>query len=278
MSAPSPPSLLSSPSWDAEQGVWVGSRALSTAESEEVPDPLVIFGYARSVLGSMRRGPTGLQADVIGACVWGAVSCSGRRSPSRTSSASADGCPGGRGCGRSGEKASSLQGCVKTASADVGGVVGHCRSTDHRGTPDKPGLVCTVQPDSVLEAKGKRSAKDPPSWVYGVAYEIPPEIRDEGEGVGQGDGCCWYGSESNGWFRGPVWRSCPFVWWSVLDELDFREKGGYTRTVVDIYKVGREGDEAGQQEQQGGKGTIECGMTAGAGSIGCLAVVEVVTV
>lgn len=26
--------------------MWVGSRALTTAETEEVPDPLVIFGYA----------------------------------------------------------------------------------------------------------------------------------------------------------------------------------------------------------------------------------------
>lgn len=51
MGVVSPPSLLGSPSWDAEQGVWVGSRALSTEESEEVPDPLVIFGYARSAQG-----------------------------------------------------------------------------------------------------------------------------------------------------------------------------------------------------------------------------------
>lgn len=55
-----------------------------------------------------------------------------------------------------------------------------CRSTDHRGTPDKPGLVCTVQSDEVLERNGRRRAEDEASWVYGVAYEIPPEIRDEG--------------------------------------------------------------------------------------------------
>jgi hypothetical protein len=37
-----------------------------------------------------------------------------------------------------------------------------------------------VQSDEVLERNGRRQAEDEASWVYGVAYEIPPEIRDEG--------------------------------------------------------------------------------------------------
>lgn len=40
--------------------------------------------------------------------------------------------------------------------------------------------MCTVQSDEVLERNGRRKAEDEASWVYGVAYEIPPEIRDEG--------------------------------------------------------------------------------------------------
>jgi glutathione-specific gamma-glutamylcyclotransferase len=51
------------------------------------------------------------------------------------------------------------------------------RSTDHRGTPDKPGLVCTVIPDEECETVGIRKPGDPPSSVHGVAYLIPPSRR-----------------------------------------------------------------------------------------------------
>ncbi|TFJ85094.1 hypothetical protein NSK_003518 [Nannochloropsis salina CCMP1776] len=73
------------------------------------------------------------------------------------------------------------------------------RSCDHRGEPHMPGLVVTVLSDSELETMGMREATDPPSRVHGVAYRIPDEN---------------------------VAR--------VLDELDFREKGGYTRAVVEV--------------------------------------------
>ena len=73
------------------------------------------------------------------------------------------------------------------------------RSCDHRGEPHMPGLVVTVLSDAELEALDLRQATDPPSRVHGVAYRIPDEQVAH-----------------------------------VLDELDFREKGGYTRAVVEV--------------------------------------------
>ena len=73
------------------------------------------------------------------------------------------------------------------------------RSCDHRGEPHMPGLVVTVLSDAELEVLGQRQATGPPSRVHGVAYRIPDEQVAH-----------------------------------VLDELDFREKGGYTRAVVEV--------------------------------------------
>lgn len=73
------------------------------------------------------------------------------------------------------------------------------RSCDHRGEPHMPGLVVTVLSDAELEALGLRQPGDPPSRVHGVAYRIPDEQVAH-----------------------------------VLQELDFREKGGYTRAVVEV--------------------------------------------
>lgn len=51
------------------------------------------------------------------------------------------------------------------------------------------------------QALGKRSPGDPPSRTYGVAYRIPDDKAEE-----------------------------------VLAGLDFREKGGYTRAIVDVFR------------------------------------------
>ena len=59
-------------------------------------------------------------------------------------------------------------------------------STDHRGVPGAPGLVCTL-----LEEAG--------ATTQGVAYRVPDAEVD-----------------------------------AVLDDLDFREKGGYTRKVARV--------------------------------------------
>lgn len=54
------------------------------------------------------------------------------------------------------------------------------RSMDHRGTPENPGLVCTMLPDSSLEALGARSIDDKePSTTLGTAYLVPDECADD---------------------------------------------------------------------------------------------------
>ena len=77
------------------------------------------------------------------------------------------------------------------------------RSTDHRGTPSAPGLVATLIADPDLEAIGLRSADEAPSATAGVCYRI-----DDADAP------------------------------RVLDALDFREKGGYTREVVQVAHAG----------------------------------------
>ena len=79
------------------------------------------------------------------------------------------------------------------------------KSTDHRGTPSFPGVVCTLLKDSeVLAIRRDGSSSDHrsaevSSMTEGVIYTIPPELVGE-----------------------------------CLEELDFREKGGYARDVIDV--------------------------------------------
>ena len=81
------------------------------------------------------------------------------------------------------------------------------RSMDHRGTPAAPGLVATLLKDEDLEALGVRSVDGalPPSMTVGTCYRVGEQ--DEA---------------------------------SVLDALDFREKGGYTRELITVYPTTRE--------------------------------------
>lgn len=76
------------------------------------------------------------------------------------------------------------------------------RSCDHRGTPESPGLVVTLVTDDEMEALGLRAASDeaPTSSCVGVCYRVA-----EGDVE------------------------------SVLANLDFREKGGYSRAIVDVH-------------------------------------------
>lgn len=67
------------------------------------------------------------------------------------------------------------------------------RSMDHRGTPESPGLVCSLLPDAPSDDDR------PPSETVGVAYLVPDDLVD-----------------------------------SVLESLDFREKGGYSREVATV--------------------------------------------
>jgi cation transport regulator ChaC len=98
------------------------------------------------------------------------------------------------------------------------------RSTDHRGTPSFPGVVCTLLEDeevseifqSALSLSSASAASDrkkdsvtEPTMTEGVIYLIPPDLVSE-----------------------------------CLDELDFREKGGYARDVIDVVE-----DETGETHQ-----------------------------
>jgi cation transport regulator ChaC len=72
-------------------------------------------------------------------------------------------------------------------------------SMDHRGTPQAPGLVCTLISDSEhAEAKG-RDRPQQPSRTAGLVYEIPRHQAVE-----------------------------------IIEALDYREKGGYTRHIIDV--------------------------------------------
>lgn len=83
-------------------------------------------------------------------------------------------------------------GSMTTAKSQLGRVYGYRRcwaqkSTDHRGTPRFPGIVCTLLKDE--EFRGFRTTESE-SITEGMLYEIPPEDVDD-----------------------------------LLAELDFREKG-----------------------------------------------------
>ena len=68
-------------------------------------------------------------------------------------------------------------------------------SCDHRGTPDSPGVVATLMPDEEWREAGV-SIPAGKSVTRGVVYRVPEADAAR-----------------------------------VLDNLDFREKGGYTRAV-----------------------------------------------
>jgi cation transport regulator ChaC/alpha-tubulin suppressor-like RCC1 family protein len=87
------------------------------------------------------------------------------------------------------------------------------RSYDHRGTPNWPGLVLTVHPVD----EDNKSDSHTPSTCSGRVFLVPEADREE-----------------------------------VLKELDFREKGGYTRTVMNVRM--REDQQQQQEEEEEGNG------------------------
>ncbi len=102
------------------------------------------------------------------------------------------------------------------------------KSTDHRGEVHFPGLVCTLLSDEeykdIVEEHGGdvNSAQNEESITNGMVYVIPKELVKE-----------------------------------CLDELDFREKGGYARDVIDVVLAGGDNDDAeGKEEKPGNKVTM----------------------
>lgn len=81
------------------------------------------------------------------------------------------------------------------------------RSADHRGTPEFQGLVCTLLSDDEMnQLQGlPKSWKKPsgPTMTEGVVYTVPPNLVQE-----------------------------------CLQELDFREKGGYSRDIIQVQLEG----------------------------------------
>jgi alpha-tubulin suppressor-like RCC1 family protein/cation transport regulator ChaC len=82
------------------------------------------------------------------------------------------------------------------------------KSTDHRGVPSFPGVVCTLlTTQEVLEIRGKgengKEKQRLSSSTEGMIYSVPP----------------------------PLAQQC-------LQELDFREKGGYAREIITVVEDG----------------------------------------
>jgi cation transport protein ChaC len=73
------------------------------------------------------------------------------------------------------------------------------RSMDHRGTPSFPGLVANLVDDQLLETSGWRLPHEEPSTCMGVSYLIPSDNII-----------------------------------SVIAELDYRERGGYSRHLIPV--------------------------------------------
>mmetsp|Transcript_2604 Transcript_2604/g.5719 ORF Transcript_2604/g.5719 Transcript_2604/m.5719 type:complete len:144 (-) Transcript_2604:40-471(-) len=134
------------PNWDPGKGVWVGQKAVTG--TEEIPRPLIIFGY-----GSLCWRPdTTLEAY--------------------------ESFPG------------TVKGWTRLFAQ---------RSTDHRGTPARPGLVATlVEHHQLAGLPGfgdlERAGLVSPETL-GKAYVVPDEDAPR-----------------------------------VLEELDFREKGGCAKS------------------------------------------------
>lgn len=80
------------------------------------------------------------------------------------------------------------------------------RSADHRGMPSFQGLVCTLLTDGEVDSIRAKyglgdGERERPSLTEGVLYTVPPHLVKE-----------------------------------CLEELDFREKGGYERDVIDVVR------------------------------------------
>jgi len=90
-----------------------------------------------------------------------------------------------------------------TVTRQFGKAVGYRRcwcqkSTDHRGVPPFPGIVCTLLKDEEVETLVQAPLPSP-SRTEGVLYTVPAELVED-----------------------------------CLAELDFREKGGYAREVIQV--------------------------------------------
>lgn len=101
------------------------------------------------------------------------------------------------------------------------------RSADHRGTPDFQGLVCTLLSDeeifNIYNDKNSDSSitSSPPTMTEGIIYTVPPSLAGE-----------------------------------CLAELDFREKGGYSRDIINVV-IDSEDDSKSDKNNDDEKNTVQ---------------------
>ena len=112
-------------------------------------------------------------------------------------------------------------GPLSKASQKLGQVQGYKRvwaqrSTDHRGTVDFPGIVCTLLTEQEYKSAGEYAVSATTSDVDDTTVEITKNIGTQGI----------------------VFDVPPELVQQTLAELDFREKGGYARDVCDVIEEG----------------------------------------
>lgn len=95
------------------------------------------------------------------------------------------------------------------------------KSTDHRGNPGFPGLVCTLLRDEEFR-RFRRPESEEESLTEGLLYEIPPQLVDK-----------------------------------CLEELDFREKGVRSICLEDMARVRTVGWHSPFRPSRSGRGTRE---------------------
>jgi alpha-tubulin suppressor-like RCC1 family protein/cation transport regulator ChaC len=98
------------------------------------------------------------------------------------------------------------------------------RSTDHRGTVGFPGIVCTLLSDHEVEEIRTSASKTQPSFLSTYS-----------DGIHNGKD---HGPPIPSMTEGVVFNIPPELVQECLEELDFREKGGYARDVCDVLEEG----------------------------------------
>lgn len=113
--------------------------------------------------------------------------------------------------------------CLSKCSQKLGLVHGYKRvwaqrSTDHRGTVEFPGIVCTLLTEREYESASTnfQSQDALPSSVDGTMVDGAEQFS------------------ANRVTRGVIFDVPPDLVEETLQELDFREKGGYARDVCDV--------------------------------------------
>lgn len=101
------------------------------------------------------------------------------------------------------------------------------RSTDHRGSVDFPGIVCTLLTEQEYES-ARRSASTNDFQSQGAAPSSADSIIDD------------KAEDLNEIMltQGMIFDVPPDLVEETLQELDFREKGGYARDVCDVVEEG----------------------------------------